>query len=139
MLFVFSDCISATLSLHSDPPKECICNTLEGDSLFYIVDEGLRHFYLLSIMNVSILCVILLTAGIQTVLAAQAQPKCTVSSCPLSYFNTSNDKKVNAPYTFTLGSLYDNAVDSNSLVSFAIALINNDTTILPNVRLDLYP
>lgn len=38
-----------------------------------------------------------------------------------------------------LGNLYNNNVDSNSLVKFAITNLNNDMSILPDVRIELYP
>lgn len=66
------------------------------------------------------------------------QSKCTPTDCPIEFFNQAPHAKSNVANAVYLGNLYNNAVDSNSLVKYAITNINNDPTILPNVRLELH-
>jgi hypothetical protein len=72
------------------------------------------------------------------ILFALARGQCNTTSCPLQYFEQPPTAKSDAPHVYYLGNMYNNAVDSNSLVKLAIVALNNDTSILPDVRLELY-
>ena len=63
---------------------------------------------------------------------------CNGTSCIPGYFMQPTTLKSNATNVYYVGNMYNNQIDSNSLVKMAIVDINNNPSILPNVRLELY-
>lgn len=79
-----------------------------------------------------------LTLLLSVLFFALAEGLCTTTNCTLIHFAQPPTAKDNATHVYYLGNMYNNGVDSNSLLKWAITNINNDMSILPNVKLELY-
>jgi serine/threonine protein kinase len=64
--------------------------------------------------------------------------ECTHTSCPLFLAEQPPNLKENATCVVHIGYIYDDLIDSSAIVKMAVAALNNDTSVLPDCRFELY-